>query len=51
MTLNLIFLAVSGTVFVALALALLWLGKRHNKWALRLPGRARRGRCAAKDVG
>lgn len=34
----------------ALALALLWLAKRHNNWVLRVPGTARRQQCAAKEV-
>ena len=34
----------------ALALALLWLAKRHNNWVFRLPGAARRRQCAAKDA-
>lgn len=34
----------------ALALALLWLAKRHNNWVLRLPGTPRRKPCAAKDA-
>lgn len=34
----------------ALALALLWLAKRHNNWVFRLPGSARGRRRSAKDA-
>lgn len=34
----------------ALALALLWLAKRHNNWAFQMPGAARRKQCATKDA-
>lgn len=34
----------------ALALALLWLTKRHNNWAFQMPGAARRKQCATKDA-
>ncbi len=34
----------------ALALAVLWLAKRHNNWVFQLPGTARRKQCAAKGA-
>jgi len=34
----------------ALALALLWLTKRHNNWVFQMPGTARRRQCATKDM-
>lgn len=34
----------------ALALAVLWLAKRHNNWVFQMPGAARRKQCAAKEA-